>query len=267
MSYNINGIRACLKKGIIKYIENSDCDYLFFSETKHTELNSIEELKEKYPFQYFNPSEKKGYSSTALLCKKEPLSVDFELKGAFDYKGRIITAHLTEKIVLVGLYVVNSQMKFARKKERIEFNRILTKHLKKYIENEKKELIVCGDLNCAYLETDLHNPDGERNKSPGFYNEERWEFANMLNIGLFDCFLYCYPEHLHAQDINIRKKGFTWYSAMSKMKKGGDRGWRIDHFLASENIKKHLKEFINDQSIDFSDHVPIIIKLDRSLFN
>lgn len=203
--------------------------------------------KEEYNV-FLNSAEKKGYSGTAIWTKTKPLSVFYGIgKENFDNEGRVITLEF-EKFFLINCYTPNSKRELERLEYRVEWEKEFRDYLNKL--KEKKEIILCGDLNVAHNEIDLKNPSQNR-KSAGFTDEEREEFTKLLNDGYIDTFRYLYPD--------VEK--YTWWSYITRAR-SRNAGWRIDYFVLSEGLKENLKDSVIRNDILGSDHCPVEIYLE-----
>lgn len=247
VSWNVNGIRACLKKGFLDYFYRQNADFFCIQETKCQE-GQVELPLDGY-FQYWNYAEKKGYSGTAIFTKYEPLSVKY---GVGDHdtevEGRIITLEY-EKFYLVNVYTPNSQRDLARLPKRLSWEDELILYLKKL--DFVKPVIYCGDLNVAHQEIDLKNSKSNIGNS-GFTYEERGKMTDLLSSGFTDSFRYFNPDRTDA---------YTWWSYMNKVRER-NIGWRIDYFILSNRILKHLKSADIHPEVLGSDHCPIILELE-----
>ena len=246
VGFNVNGIRACLKKGFLDFIKSEKPDIFCLNETKINEEFLKEELGE-YPFKYYNFANKKGYSGVSIFSKIKPINVkyglfEFDLEVA-DTEGRVITIEF-EKYYLISVYTPNSKNDLSRLDYR---QNIWDKNFLKFLNHlkQKKEVIVCGDLNVAPNEIDLYHPKTNR-RSAGFTDEERSGFQNYLKNGFVDSFRYLYPNKIQ----------YTWWSYFMRAR---DRnvGWRIDHFLVSDNLKSKIQDSIILDKVLGSDHCPI----------
>jgi exodeoxyribonuclease III len=247
VSWNVNGLRACVKKGFMDYFEAADADVFCIQETKLQEGQIDLEL-DGY-FQYWNYAEKKGYSGTAVFTKAEPLSVSYGIgETESELEGRIITLEF-EAFYLVNVYTPNSQRELARLDYRMVWEDIFRKHVKSY--DEIKPVVICGDLNVAHNEIDLKNPKSNR-KNAGFTDDERGKLTELIESGFIDSFRKLYPEQEGA---------YTWWSYMRKAREN-NAGWRIDYFLVSDRIKEHIACAGIDSEIMGSDHCPVTLKLD-----
>ena len=247
ISWNVNGIRACLKNGFMESFNEIDADIFCLQETRIQEGQVELDLKGYY--KYFNYAEKKGYSSTAIFTKIKPISVknDIEIEE-HDKEGRVITAEY-EDFYLVTVYTPNSKRALERLEYRMKWEDDFRKHLKKL--EKDKPVIVCGDLNVAHKEIDLARPK-TNHKSAGFTNEEREKMTTLLNDGFIDTFRYIYPE---------KPEMYSWWSYMRKAR---DRnvGWRIDYFLVSDILKDKIKDANILTDTFGSDHCPVEVKIE-----
>ncbi len=247
ISWNVNGIRACVNKGFKDFFEKINADIFCIQETK-CQPDQIE-LEFKGYKSYWNSAEKKGYSGTAIFTKKEPKKVTYGIgKEEHDKEGRIITLEF-EKFYLVNNYTPNSK----RELERLEYRQTWEDEIRKYLLklNEKKPVIMCGDLNVAHEEIDLKNPKINRGNA-GFTDEERAKMTQLLEAGFTDTYRYLYPKQQEA---------YTWWSYMGKAREK-NIGWRIDYFIVSNDIKEEIKEAKIYEKIMGSDHCPVGIVLD-----
>ncbi|SFJ05664.1 Exodeoxyribonuclease [Terrisporobacter petrolearius] len=242
ISWNVNGIRACVSKNFMDFFNEVDADIFCLQETKLQE-NQIDLQLEGY-FQYWNYAEKKGYSGTAIFTKKEPLSVTYGINiEEHDQEGRVITLEF-EDFYMVTVYTPNSQNELKRLDYRMKWEDDFRSYLKKL--DERKPVIVCGDLNVAHKEIDLKNPKTNR-KNAGFTDEERNKFTELLNEGFIDTFRYFYPE-----EANI----YSWWSYRFKAREK-NAGWRIDYFCTSEKLKERLVSAKIHTDVLGSDHCPV----------
>ena len=247
ISWNVNGIRACKNKGFLEFFKNSNADIFCLQETKCQE-GQIELNLEGYK-DFWNSAEKKGYSGTAVFTKKRPLQVTYGIgKEEHDKEGRVITAEF-EKFYLVNIYTPNSK----RELERLDYRQIWEDEIRKYLIslNNKKPVIMCGDLNVAHKEIDLKNPKTNR-RNAGFTDEERNKMTELLEAGFTDSFRHLYPE---------KENAYTWWSYMMKAREK-NVGWRIDYFIVSNDIKGNIKEAIIYDEILGSDHCPIGLEIE-----
>ena len=242
ISWNVNGIRAWLVKGFADFFKEIDADIFCIQETKLQE-DQIDLQLDGY-YQYWNYAERKGYSGTALFTKEKPLNVIYGLGlEEHDNEGRVITAEF-DKYYVVTVYTPNSKEKLARIEYRMQWEDAFREFLKDLELN--KPVIVCGDLNVAHNEIDLKNPKTNR-KNAGFSDEERNKFNVLLNSGFIDTFRYFYP---NTENI------YSWWSYRFNARKN-NAGWRIDYFLASENMKDRLVSADIHTEVLGSDHCPV----------
>lgn len=247
ISWNVNGIRACVGKGFMDFFNESNADIFALQETK-VQKGQIELDIPGY-FQYWNYAEKKGYSGTAIFSKIEPLLVTNGIGiDEHDKEGRVITAEYQDFYFIV-CYTPNSQPELARLEYRMKWEDDFRSYLKKL--DEKKPVILCGDLNVAHNEIDLKNPKTNR-KNAGFTDEERGKFSAFLKDGFIDTFRYFYPEQT---DI------YSWWSYRFSAREK-NAGWRIDYFCTSERLKEKLKDAIIHTQIFGSDHCPVELNID-----
>ncbi|MGN1030880.1 MAG: exodeoxyribonuclease III [Butyricicoccaceae bacterium] len=247
ISWNVNGLRACLKKGFMDYFRAEEADVFCVQETKLQPEQAPAEW-DGY-FDYWNSAEKKGYSGTAMFCKHEPLHVTFGIGiEEHDHEGRVITAEY-ENFYLVTCYTPNSQNELARLPYRMQWEDDFRAYLLAL--DEKKPVIVCGDLNVAHQEIDLKNPKTNR-KNAGFSDEERAKMTELLNAGFTDSFRYLYPD---ATGI------YSWWSYRFNARKN-NAGWRIDYFIVSNRIADKIKAATICTDIMGSDHCPVGLEID-----
>ena len=245
VSWNVNGIRACVKKGFLDYFNSVDADIFSIQETKCQENQISLELDGYY--QYWNYAERKGYSGTAIFTKKKSLSVSYGIEMEEpDTEGRVITLEFDDFYV-VNCYTPNSKRDLTRLGYRLNWEDAMKEHLIKL--NAHKPVIFCGDLNVAHNEIDLKNPKPNMGNS-GFTEEERQKFSSLLDAGFIDSFRYFYPERTDA---------YTWWSYMSKVRER-NIGWRIDYFVVSERLVPSLKEATIHHEVLGSDHCPIVLE-------
>lgn len=246
ISWNVNGLRACLQKGFLEYFKEADADVFCLQETKLQAGQHDLELPGYY--QYWNYAEKKGYSGTALFTKKEPVSVTYGIGvPEHDQEGRVITAEFDKYYVIV-VYVPNSQRELTRLDYRMQWEEAFLNYVKGL--DAKKPVIYCGDLNVAHQEIDLKNPK-TNHKNAGFTDEERNCFTKVLANGFVDSFRYLYPE---------AKDAYSWWSYMGNAR-AKNVGWRIDYFVVSEKMKDQIKEAKIHPSVMGSDHCPVELDL------
>lgn len=242
ISWNVNGLRACVEKGFSDFFKDVDADIFCLQETKLQEGQITLDLPGYH--QYWNYAEKKGYSGTAIFTRKEPLSVFYGLGiEKHDHEGRVITLEF-QNFYLVTVYTPNSQEELKRLSYRMEWEDDFLAYLKKL--EEKKPVIVCGDMNVAHREIDLKNPKTNR-KNAGFTDEERNKFSLLLEAGFTDTFRHFYPDLEGA---------YSWWSYRFKAREK-NAGWRIDYFLTSEKLNNSLKDAVIYKDIFGSDHCPV----------
>ena len=247
ISWNVNGIRACVTKGFMDYFKEADADIFCIQESKLQEGQI--ELDTPGYYQYWNYAVKKGYSGTAVFTKKEPLSVTYGLGiEEHDQEGRVITLEMDD-FYFVTVYTPNSQNELKRLDYRMEWEDAFRAYLKKL--EETKPVIVCGDMNVAHKEIDLKNPKTNR-KNAGFTDEERGKFTELLEAGFIDTFRHFYPDQTEI---------YSWWSYRFSAR-AKNAGWRIDYFLTSESLKDRLKDAAIHTDIMGSDHCPIELELD-----
>lgn len=246
VSWNVNGLRACVTKGFLDYFKEVDADIFAVQETKLQE-GQIDLNLEGY-HQYWNYAEKKGYSGTAIFTKKEPLSVSYGIGiEEHDKEGRVITAEYDD-FYFVTVYTPNSKEELAR----LDYRMIWEDEFKAYLKKleEKKPVIVCGDLNVAHKEIDLKNPNSNR-RNAGFTDEERGKLTELLNAGFIDTFRFLYPD----------KEGvYSWWSYRFNARKN-NAGWRIDYFLVSNSLKDKIIDSQIHTEVLGSDHCPVVLEL------
>ncbi|MBS4534502.1 exodeoxyribonuclease III [Clostridium sp. D2Q-14] len=246
VSWNVSGLRACIKKGFLEYFNEVDADILSLQEIKLQEGQIDLELEGYY--QYWNYAEKKGYSGTAVFTKKKPLSVKYDLGiEEHDKEGRVITLEF-DKFFLVNVYTPNSQRGLARLEYRMKWEDDFRNHLKEL--DKEKPVILCGDLNVAHNEIDLKNPKNNR-KNAGFSDEERDMMTKLLDSNFIDTFRYFYPD---------KEEVYSWWSYMRKARERNS-GWRIDYFITSERLKDLLVDSKIHMDVMGSDHCPVSLEL------
>ena len=246
ISWNVNGLRACMQKGFLEYFQSSNADFFCLQETK-LQAGQIDLQLDGY-HQYWNYAEKKGYSGTAIFTRHTPQSVKYGMGSEeFDTEGRLITLEY-EDFYLVTCYTPNAQRELARLDFRMAWEKAFADYLCAL--NEKKPVIVCGDLNVAHQEIDLKNPKSNRG-SAGFSDEERACFTNLLNRGFTDTFRYLYPDAIGI---------YSWWSYMYKARQN-NAGWRIDYFLVSDSLKTQIAEASIHTDVFGSDHCPVSLEL------
>ena len=246
ISWNVNGIRACLNKGFADFFNIINADIFCIQETKMQEG----QVEIDFPgyYQYWNSAIKKGYSGTAIFTKTKPISVSLGIDiEEHDKEGRVITLEF-EKFYLVNVYTPNSQ----RELTRLEYRMTWEDEFKAYLINlnKAKPVIICGDLNVAHNEIDLKNPK-TNTRNAGFTIEERKKMTNLLEEGFVDTFRYMYPELEGA---------YTWWSYMAAARER-NVGWRIDYFLVSDKLKSEIKNARIYPEIMGSDHCPVELEI------
>ncbi|MDT8413273.1 MAG: exodeoxyribonuclease III [Vicingaceae bacterium] len=250
ISWNVNGIRAIVKKNFFEFINEYQPDVLCLQETKAQDDQVQEALAELKGYHvYSNSAEKKGYSGTAILTKKQPLNVFFDINQIeHDKEGRVTTAEFDD-FYLVTVYVPNSKTDLSRLDDRQNWDAFFLNFLKEL--ESKKPVVVCGDFNVAHKAIDLARPTANYNKSAGYTQQEIDGMTNFVNAGLVDTFRYFYPE---------KKDMYSWWSY-----RGGARlknvGWRIDYFLVSQAFLPKVKAATIHMEVDGSDHCPVSIEI------
>ncbi|WP_088102009.1 exodeoxyribonuclease III [Halalkalibacter urbisdiaboli] len=244
VSWNVNGLRACVKKGFLDYFQEVNADFFCIQETKLQEGQIDLELEGYY--QFWNYAEKKGYSGTAVFTKLEPISVSYGVGDAREEsEGRILTLEF-DSFYLVNCYTPNAQRDLARLPLRLEWEERFREHL--IALDAKKPVILCGDLNVAHQEIDLKNARSNKGNS-GFTEEERGKMTTLLAHGFVDSYRYFYPD---------REGAYTWWSYMAKVRER-NIGWRIDYFIVSERLTEQLKDADIHAEVMGSDHCPIVL--------
>ncbi|GED61069.1 exodeoxyribonuclease III [Brevibacillus formosus] len=246
VSWNVNGLRACVNKGFYEYFNKVNADIFCLQETKLQEGQIEMEIGEEY-HQYWNYAEKKGYSGTAVFTKMEPLSVRYGLEEDHEPEGRVITLEFQD-FYLVTVYTPNAKRDLSRLDYRLEWEDRFRNYLLQL--DAKKPVVVCGDLNVAHQEIDLKNAKSNRGNS-GFTPEERGKMTSLLAAGFVDTYRYFYPDQTDA---------YTWWSFMPKVRER-NIGWRIDYFLASERLAPSLLGAGIDSQVMGSDHCPVVLEL------
>ena len=257
ISWNVNGIRACLKKGFEGFFKEQNADIFCLQETKMqvTEEKGKEVMEilqlpifQEY-FCYWNSAEKKGYSGTAIFTKQKPKSIKYGIGiEEHDKEGRVITLEF-ENFYMVDIYTPNSK----RELERLDYRQVWEDEIRKYLLelNQKKPVIMCGDLNVAHKDIDLKNPKTNR-RNAGFTDEERNKMTELLEAGFIDTFRYLYPEKTDC---------YSWWSYMGRAREK-NVGWRIDYFITSKDIKEKIKEAKIYADIMGSDHCPVGLEIE-----
>ncbi len=245
ISWNVNGLRACMTKGFMGFFQNCDADFFCVQESKMQE-GQAEILTPGY-HQFWSSAEKKGYSGTVIFSKKEPLSIAYGIDGKYSDEGRLITLE-TPDFYLVNSYTPNAQPELKRLDYRMGYEDDLREYLS--LLAKKKSVILCGDLNVAHKEIDLKNPKANVG-NPGFSDEEREKFSLLLEAGFTDSFRYLYPE---------TKDAYSWWSYRMKARER-NVGWRIDYFVVSQDLEEKIKDSKILPEILGSDHCPIQLEL------
>jgi exodeoxyribonuclease-3 len=246
VSWNVNGLRACVRKGFLEYFEEVDADIFSVQEIKLQE-GQIDLQLEGY-YQYWNYAVKKGYSGTAVFTKVEPLSVRYGIGDSNEEEeGRILTLEFSD-FYLVNVYAPNAQRSLARFPFRLEWEEKMHDYLTML--DKDKPVIFCGDLNVAHEEIDIRNVKSNIGNS-GFTVEERGKMTQLLAEGFTDTYRYFYPEQEGA---------YTWWSYMSKVRER-NIGWRIDYFIASNRLQPLLKDAEIHAGVLGSDHCPIVLEV------
>lgn len=246
ISWNVNGIRACVQKGFLEFFKEADADVFCIQESKMQEGQLDLELPGYH--QYWNYAEKKGYSGTAIFTKEEPVSVSYGLGiEEHDKEGRVITLEFKD-FYFITVYTPNSQTELKRLDYRMHWEEDFLAYLKKL--EETKPVVFCGDLNVAHTEIDLKNPKTNR-KNAGFTDEERAKFGELLAAGFIDTFRYFYPD---MEGI------YSWWSYRFSAR-AKNAGWRIDYFCVSECMKERLVDAKILTDVLGSDHCPVVLEL------
>lgn len=246
ISWNVNGLRACLNKGFLDFFREIDADIFCIQETKLQEGQVQLELP-GYE-QYWNYAEKKGYSGTAVFTKPKPLNVRFGLgKEEHDREGRVITLEY-DSFFLTNVYTPNAQRGLAR----LDYRLVWDDAFRSFVQELKqvKPVIICGDLNVAHQEIDLKNPESNR-KNAGFTDEERAKFSELLEAGFIDTFRHFYPD---------KRDAYTWWAYFAKARER-NIGWRIDYFLTSQDLEENLVDALIHDQVLGSDHCPVELQV------
>ena len=245
ISWNVNGIRACLNKGFSDFFKAVNADIFCLQETK-CQPEQINLEFEGYT-SYWNSAERKGYSGTAIFTKKQPVNVTYGIGiEEHDKEGRIITLEF-ENFYLVTNYTPNAK----RELERLDYRMVWEDEIRKYLLelNKKKPVIMCGDLNVAHEEIDLKNPKTNKGNA-GFTNEEREKMTELLNAGFIDSYRYLYPEKIE----------YSWWSYIGHAREK-NVGWRIDYFIVSNDFRENIKDATIYTEILGSDHCPVGLEI------
>lgn len=242
ISWNVNGIRACVQKGFLDFFKETEADIFCIQESKMQE-GQLDLVLEGY-HQYWNYAEKKGYSGTAVFTKEKPVSVQNGIGIAeHDTEGRVITLEFPQ-FYLITVYTPNSKEELLRLPYRMQWEDDFRTYLKRL--EQEKPVIVCGDMNVAHQDIDLKNPK-TNHKSAGFSDEERAKFESLLESGFIDTFRYFYPE---------QEGIYSWWSYRFRSREK-NAGWRIDYFLTSDSLKDKLKDASIHTEVMGSDHCPV----------
>lgn len=245
VSWNVNGLRACMQKGFEDFFNKIDADIFCLQETK-LQAEQMCFFPEGY-HTYLSCAEKKGYSGTAVFSKQEPISVTYGIDGKYNDEGRVITLEF-EGFYLVNCYVPNAQDGLKRLDYRMEFEDCMRAYLTKL--DSKKTVYYCGDLNVAHQEIDIKNPKSNHH-NPGFTDEERGKFSDLLSAGFTDSFRYLYPDKTEA---------YSWWSYRFKARER-NAGWRIDYFVVSSSVADSIKEATIHADVLGSDHCPVSVEI------
>lgn len=247
ISWNVNGLRACLGKGFMDYFTAQNADFFCLQETKMQPGQA--QIPAEGCLEYWNSAEKKGYSGTAILARREPLSVAYGMGNELhDHEGRLITLEY-EDFYLVTVYTPNSQRELTRLMYRMCWEEDFRLYLKRL--DERKPVIVCGDMNVAHKEIDLKNPKTNQNNA-GFTPQEREAMTKLLNSGFVDTFRLLHPDETGA---------YSWWSYMFNAR-AKNAGWRIDYFLVSERIASRVTAARIEADVMGSDHCPVVLEID-----
>lgn len=246
ISWNVNGLRACIGKGFQSFFDSTDADFFCLQETK-LQAGQVQMDLPEYE-QFWNYAEKKGYSGTAIFAKEKPISVSYGVGiEALDTEGRMITLEYPD-FYLVTCYTPNAQRGLARIEHRLQWDNAFREYLCRL--DQQKPLVVCGDLNVAFQEIDLKNPASNRGNA-GFSDEERESFGTLLDAGFTDSFRHLFPDVTGA---------YTWWSYMYNARKN-NAGWRIDYFLVSDRIADKIISAPIYSDVFGSDHCPVGLEL------
>lgn len=247
ITWNVNGLRACMGKGFLEFIESENPDFVCIQETK-MQKGQAEVPLEGY-HQYWNSAEKKGYSGTLIFAKKEPISVNYHIDAeGHDKEGRAVTLEYDD-FYLMTEYTPNAQDKLARIDYRLEWEAARRDYIREL--DKKKPVIMCGDLNVAHQEIDLKNPKNNKGNA-GFSDQERNAFGQILDLGFVDTYRYLNPEATGV---------YTWWSYRFNAR-ANNAGWRIDYFLVSDRIKEKVKDVEIRNDVFGSDHCPVTLYID-----
>lgn len=246
ISWNVNGLRACVNKGFLDFFKAEQPDFFCVQETK-LQPGQIELELPGY-IQYWNSAEKKGYSGTAVFCRKQPLGVTYDFgEDCHRTEGRVITLEY-ENFYLVNAYVPNSKEELLRLEYRMKWEDDFRQYMLEL--DAKKPVLYCGDLNVAHQEIDLKNPKSNR-RNPGFTDEERGKMTELLGSGFTDTYRFLYPEVV----------AYSWWSYRFKAREK-NIGWRIDYFITSNRVQDRIREARIFSEIQGSDHCPVSLEID-----
>lgn len=246
VSWNVNGLRACMNKGFRNFFESVDADIVCLQETK-IQREQVDFSFDGYT-QYFNSAVKKGYSGTAIFSRINPLNVTYGINSSeHDNEGRVITVEY-DNFCLVNVYTPNAQRGLARLDYRLKWEDEFRAYVRKL--DQEKTVIICGDMNVAHQEIDIKNPNSNR-RNAGFSDEERGRMTMLLATGFIDTFRLLYPD---------KRDAYTWWSYMFDAR-SRNVGWRIDYFLVSERLKNHIREASILADVYGSDHCPVGLEL------
>ena len=246
ISWNVNGLRACVGKGFLDFFTESDADFFCVQESKMQEGQA--EISTPGYYQFWSSAEKKGYSGTVIFSKHEPLSVRYGIDGKYSDEGRLITLEF-DRFFLVNSYTPNAQPELKRLDYRMAYEDDLRQYLS--LLAQEKGVILCGDLNVAHQEIDLKNPKANIG-NPGFSYEERDQFSALLEAGFLDSFRTLYPD---------RQDAYSWWSYRMKARER-NVGWRIDYFVLSRDLAPRIREARIRADILGSDHCPVELELE-----
>lgn len=247
ISWNVNGLRACMEKGFMQYFADADADFFCLQETKLSAGQLSLSLPDYH--MYWNYAEKKGYSGTAVFARQEPMSVSYGLGvPELDHEGRMITLEYPE-FFLVTCYTPNAQRELARIDHRMKWDEAFRRKIAEL--DSQKPVVICGDLNVAHREIDLKNPASNRGNA-GFSDQERESFQKTLELGFTDSFRHLHPDVTGA---------YSWWSYMFHAREK-NAGWRIDYFLVSNRAAGQIKEAKIHSEIFGSDHCPVELVLE-----
>lgn len=248
ISWNVNGLRACIEKNFFKFFDEANADFFCIQETKMQKNQQNFEPPDGYNL-YWNSAEKKGYSGTLIFTKHKPLNVTYDIGlDAHSHEGRVITLE-TEKFYLVNCYTPNAKEDLSRLSYRAEWEDDFLNYIKNL--DKAKPVILCGDLNVAHNEIDLKNPKSNH-KHAGFTDVERGKMTNLLNAGFVDTFRFLHP---------TEEGKYTWWSYRFNARKN-NAGWRIDYFIVSDRLKSLIKEAVIHSNVFGSDHCPVELTID-----